>query len=92
METTRAQIAHQLMDDLYPDAAWQLRSAPGVTPEIWCAASPPAGDATSYMVRADGQIEIAVVYGDRIGTGTSMSASEAMELAQADAHKLEVSR
>lgn len=65
----------------YPLAGWELRSSPGVMPAIWCAASPPAGDAVSFLVRADGHVRLALVQGAELREGQAWHPVEALDIA-----------
>ena len=69
------------MQAWFPLARWEQRSAPGVVPAIWCAARPPAGDAVSWMVRADGSVRCVVVQGDELREGEARHPADALDTA-----------
>lgn len=69
------------MEAWFPLARWELRSAPGVVPAIWCAARPPAGDAVSWMVGADGSVRCVVVQGAELREGQGWHPVDALDTA-----------
>lgn len=69
------------MEAWYPLARWELRSAPGAVPGIWCATRPPAGDAVSWMVRADGSVLCVVVQDAKLREGEARHPADALDTA-----------